>query len=99
MNLVRQVTISLRLARVTIEVPYQPLPIHQSDVRYVHGPDSAAQPGVPAGETIEFDWNVSAIPRDLPEVLGPHTHALHPFQAGIAHGVPGRMVVPGVLWQ
>lgn len=46
---------------MTIEVPYQPLPIHQSDVRYAHGPDSAAQPGVPSGETIEFDWNDSAI--------------------------------------
>lgn len=45
---------------MTIEVPYQPLPVHQSDVRYVHGPDSVAQPGVPAGETIEFDWNDSA---------------------------------------
>ncbi|MFB7776285.1 alpha/beta hydrolase [Streptomyces bauhiniae] len=46
---------------MTIEVPYQPLPIHQSDVRYAHGPDSAPQPGVPSGETIEFDWDVSAI--------------------------------------
>ena len=46
---------------MTIEVPYQPLPMHQSDVRYAHGPDSAAQPGVPSGETIEFDWSDSAI--------------------------------------
>jgi hypothetical protein len=49
------------LARVTIEVPYQSLPLHQSDVRYAHGPDSAARPGVPAGETTEFDWNDSAV--------------------------------------
>jgi enterochelin esterase family protein len=57
----RPFVISPRLARVTIEVPYQPLPIHQSDVRYAHGPDSAVQPGVPVGMTIEFDWSDSAI--------------------------------------
>ncbi|WP_308310870.1 alpha/beta hydrolase-fold protein [Streptomyces sp. GbtcB6] len=46
---------------MTIEVPYQPIPVDQSDVRYAHGPDSALQPDVPVGETIEFDWNDSAI--------------------------------------
>jgi enterochelin esterase family protein len=46
---------------MTIEVPYQPLPVDQSDVRYAHGPDSVVQPGVPVGETVEFDWNGSAI--------------------------------------
>ncbi|MGW1916848.1 hypothetical protein ACWCQS_40730 [Streptomyces sp. NPDC002076] len=46
---------------MTIEVPYQPLPVDQSDVRYAHGPDSAVRPGVPVGETIEFGWNGSAI--------------------------------------
>ncbi|MFG2732660.1 alpha/beta hydrolase [Streptomyces canus] len=44
-----------------IEVFCQPLPVDQSDVRYEHGPDSAVHLGVPAGETIEFDWNDSAI--------------------------------------
>ncbi len=38
-----------------------PLPIDQSDVRYEHGPDSAAQPGVPAGDTIEFEWTDSVV--------------------------------------
>lgn len=33
----------------------------QSDVRYDHGPDSAVQPGVPAGETVEFEWPDSAV--------------------------------------
>jgi enterochelin esterase-like enzyme len=46
---------------MTTEVPFQPLPIDQSDVRYAHGPDSTPQPGVPVGETLEFDWNDSAI--------------------------------------
>jgi enterochelin esterase family protein len=49
------------LARVTIEVPYQPIPVGQTDVHYAHGPDSAPQPDVPVGETVEFDWNDSAI--------------------------------------
>ncbi|MFF9671047.1 alpha/beta hydrolase [Streptomyces eurythermus] len=46
---------------MTIEMPYQPLPIDQSDVRYVHGPDSAPQPGVPAGETVAFEWGDSEV--------------------------------------
>ncbi|WP_307021811.1 alpha/beta hydrolase [Streptomyces canus] len=46
---------------MTIEVPYQPIPVDQSDVRYAHGPDSALQPDVPAGETTAFDWNDSAV--------------------------------------
>jgi hypothetical protein len=29
------------------------------EVRYAHGPDSVVQQGVPAGETIEFDWRDS----------------------------------------
>ncbi|NYT95860.1 esterase family protein [Salinispora sp. H7-4] len=44
---------------MTVEVPYRPLPVNQSNVRYAHGPDSSAQQGVPAGETIEFDWRES----------------------------------------
>ena len=44
---------------MTIEVPFRQLPVDQSDVRYAYGPDSAARPGVPAGMTVEFDWNTS----------------------------------------
>ncbi len=53
--------IALRLLSVTIEMPYQPLPVDQSDVRYIHGPDSALQPGVPAGETVELEWRGSEV--------------------------------------
>ncbi|MBX7269311.1 esterase family protein [Micromonospora sp. Llam7] len=45
---------------MSVEVPYRPLPVAGSDVRYAHGPDSCRQPGVPVGHTIEFDWNDSA---------------------------------------
>jgi enterochelin esterase-like enzyme len=41
---------------MTIDVPYQPLPVDQTHVRYLHGPDSDPLPGVPTGETIEFEW-------------------------------------------
>lgn len=43
------------------ELPYQPLPLDQSAVRYTHGPDSTPQQGVPAGRTIEFEWNRSTV--------------------------------------
>ncbi|GAA4261876.1 alpha/beta hydrolase-fold protein [Dactylosporangium darangshiense] len=46
---------------VTVEVPFRPLAVDQSDVRYAHGPDSARQPGVPVGRTVEFDWNDSIV--------------------------------------
>jgi enterochelin esterase-like enzyme len=46
---------------VSTEVPYHPLPIDQSNVRYAHGPDSVVQPSVPTGETIKFDRNDSAV--------------------------------------
>lgn len=42
------------------EIPYRPLPIDQSDVRYLHGPDSSEQEGVPSGTVTEFEWNDSA---------------------------------------
>ena len=44
---------------MTVEVPYRQLPLEQSEVRYAHGPASVVQQGVPAGETIEFDWRDS----------------------------------------
>jgi enterochelin esterase family protein len=46
---------------MTTTVPYFPLPIDQSDVRYDHGPDWAPGPGVPAGETVEFELADSAV--------------------------------------
>ncbi|NEE03978.1 alpha/beta hydrolase [Phytoactinopolyspora halotolerans] len=46
---------------MTVEVPYRALPLDQSDVRYVHGPDSVVQADVPAGETVEFEWRDSSI--------------------------------------
>nr|WP_199701455.1 hypothetical protein [Jiangella rhizosphaerae] len=46
---------------MTTQVPYRPIPVDQSDVRYAYGPDSVVQPGVPAGETIELGWTDSAI--------------------------------------
>ncbi len=42
-------------------MPYTPLPIDQSDVRYTHGPASVARDGVPVGTTVEFDWTDSVI--------------------------------------
>lgn len=44
-----------------VNVPFRQLPVDQSDVRYLHGPDSLRLPGVPAGRTIEFDWADSAV--------------------------------------
>jgi len=44
------------VAYVTTDVPYFPLPIDQSDVRYAYGPSSGLQPDVRPGETIELDW-------------------------------------------
>ncbi len=46
---------------MTTEVPFRPLPIDQSAVRYAHGPDSVAQDAVPAGDTLEFAWSESKI--------------------------------------
>ena len=43
------------------DIPFSHLPIDQSDVRYVHGPDSAAQDGVPLGRVTELEWNQSAV--------------------------------------
>ncbi|WP_285662316.1 alpha/beta hydrolase [Actinorhabdospora filicis] len=43
------------------QVPYRPLPVDMSDVRYAHGPDSSPREGVPAGETTSFEWRDSAV--------------------------------------
>jgi len=45
---------------VTTEIPFNSLPLDQSDVRYLHGPDSGVQEGVPSGTVTEFEWNDSA---------------------------------------
>ena len=44
---------------VTTDVPFGRLPIDQSDVRYLRGPDSLVQEGVPSGTVTEFEWNRS----------------------------------------
>ncbi len=44
---------------MTTELPFTPLPVDQSDVRYLHGPDSTVQKGVPSGTVTEFEWNQS----------------------------------------
>ena len=49
------------VAWMTVEVPFRPLSVDQSDVRYVYGPDSTTQAGVPAGETFQFDWEESKV--------------------------------------
>ena len=46
---------------VTTEIPFSPLPLDQSDIRYLHGPDSTAQQGVPSGAVTEFEWNASTV--------------------------------------
>lgn len=44
------------------EVPYVREPVDSSmPVRYLHGPDSSPQPGVPHGTVAEFDWNESTV--------------------------------------
>ena len=42
-------------------VPYRPLPLDLTAVRYAHGPDSERRPGVPAGETVELRWDTSGV--------------------------------------
>ena len=44
---------------MTSDVPYHPLPIDQTNVRYLHGPDSSHQDGVPAGTVTELEWDDS----------------------------------------
>lgn len=46
---------------MTTLVPYRPLPIDQSDVRYEHGPDSVRQPGVHIGQTVELTLTNSVV--------------------------------------
>lgn len=46
---------------MTAQVPYRPLPLDQRDVRYLHGPDSTAHEGVPAGTVTAFAWNDSTV--------------------------------------
>ncbi len=46
---------------MAIELPYRPIPLDQSEVRYAQGPDSVLQPGVPVGRTVEFEWRASAV--------------------------------------
>jgi enterochelin esterase-like enzyme len=41
---------------MSVEIPFQPLAIDQSDVRYAHVPDSQRRHDVTAGETTEARW-------------------------------------------
>lgn len=47
------------LPGVTTEIPFHPLPVDQSDIRYALGPDSTVQEGVPTGTITAFEWNDS----------------------------------------
>jgi enterochelin esterase family protein len=49
-----------RFSDVTTEIPFTSLPLDQSDVHYLHGPDSGVQEGVPSGAVTGFEWNDSA---------------------------------------
>ena len=42
-----------------MEIPFSPLPLDQPDVRYLHGPESSVQAGVPSGTVTEFTWDKS----------------------------------------
>lgn len=46
---------------MTAPVPYRPLPLDLSDVRYEHGPASVRQPGVPVGRTEQLVWDSSRV--------------------------------------
>jgi enterochelin esterase-like enzyme len=46
---------------MVFEVPYWPLPSGRSEAHYAYGPDSSPRPGVPTGETTQFDWNDSVV--------------------------------------
>jgi enterochelin esterase family protein len=46
---------------MSLEIPYQPLALDQSDVRYLHGPDSLGRAGVEEGVTSEFEWSASDV--------------------------------------
>lgn len=45
---------------MTSEIRFTALPIDQSDVTYLHGPDSRDQAGVPSGTLTELEWNDSS---------------------------------------
>lgn len=46
---------------MSTEIPFRPLPMDQSDVRYLHGPDSTAHDGVPSGTVTELEWDASTL--------------------------------------
>lgn len=46
---------------MSTEIPFRPLPVDRTDVRYLHGPDSTAHDGVPSGTVTELAWNDSTI--------------------------------------
>ena len=42
-------------------IPFAPLPVDQTDVHYLHGPDSSPREGVPQGSVTEHHWNDSTV--------------------------------------
>jgi enterochelin esterase family protein len=44
-----------------VTVPYRPLPLDLSDVRYAHGPDSSPRPDVPQGRTTAWQLDASDV--------------------------------------
>ena len=82
------------MARMTVEVPFRPLPVDQSDVRYAYGPDSTSQAGVPAGETFQVDWDESKVYPGTSRKFGPTCPRSTTRLTGRADGLPGRVVVP-----
>ena len=91
---------------MTSAVPYRPIPLDQTDVRYALGPDSLVQPGVPAGQSVEFSWaDSSAYPGTsrkfwvhVPPGYDPgQPAALMVFQDGQLYLDPGGEVRAGVV--
>ncbi|MGX9900783.1 hypothetical protein ACW0JT_14595 [Arthrobacter sp. SA17] len=70
-----------------IDVPFQPLPVDQTHVRYLHGPDSDPLPDVPTGETIEFEWDRSQVYPGTSRKFWVHVPAQY------APGVPASLMV------
>ena len=84
------------VALVTMEMPYRPLPIDQSDVRYLHGPDSVRSRACPPARRSSSSGGAApSTPGPSRRVLGPCAGTVRPGAAALLDGLPGRLVVPG----
>lgn len=72
-----------RVEDVPTLIPYRPLPVDLTDVRYEHGPDSRRQTDVPAGETLELTWSDSRVYPGTTRRVWIHVPA-HDEAAGLA---------------